>query len=81
MEFVRVKCKESPRGIPSGSLLLAKRRRRAPTLVVHYTQAITPLTMLQTFADCEWVALPVHEGGGPGRFVIVTVTFCDGLKP
>ena len=70
-----------PEGFPSGSLLFAKRRRYAPALVVHYTQAITPLVMVQTFADCECVALPAHEGGGPGRFVIVTVTFCDGLKP
>jgi hypothetical protein len=42
---------------------------------------MTPLTMLQTFADCECVAVPLHEGGGPATFTITTVTFCDGLKP
>ena len=44
-------------------------------------QAITPLVMVHTFADCECVALAFHEGGGPGISVTVTVTFCDGLKP
>jgi hypothetical protein len=42
-------------------------------LEVHYTQAITPLIMLQTFADCECVAVPLHEAGGPGRFVMTAV--------
>jgi hypothetical protein len=37
--------------------------------------------MVQTFADCECVALASHVGGGPGLSVTVTVTFCDGLKP
>jgi hypothetical protein len=46
-----------------------------------YAQAITPLIMVQVFADCECVAVPLHEGGGPTTFVITTVTFCDGLKP
>jgi hypothetical protein len=46
-----------------------------------YTQAITPLIMVQVFADCECVAVPLHEGGGPTTFAITTVTFCDGLKP
>ena len=31
---------------------------------------ITPLVMSQTFADCECVAVPLHEGGGPGRSLI-----------
>ena len=44
-------------------------------------QVITPLVKSHTFADCECVALPLQEGGGPGRSVMVTVTFCDGLKP
>jgi hypothetical protein len=42
---------------------------------------ITPFTMLQTFADCECVAVALHEGGGPATFTTTTVTFCDGLKP
>jgi hypothetical protein len=37
--------------------------------------------MLQVLADCECVAVPLHEGGGPGMLMITTVTFCDGLKP
>ena len=51
------------------------------SLVIHQMQAITPLTIVHTFADCECVALALHEGGGPGISVTVTVTFCDGLKP
>ena len=78
--FAAPKAKRA-RGKSLGLFLSAKRRRHAPALVVHYAQAITPLVMVQTFADCECVALPVHEGGGPTRFVMVTVTFCDGLKP
>ena len=45
------------------------------------TQVIRPLAMVQTFADCEWLAWALHEGGGPGTSVTTTVTFCDGLKP
>jgi hypothetical protein len=44
-------------------------------------QPITPLSMVQTFADCECVAVPLQLGGGPRVFTITTVTFCDGLKP
>ena len=47
----------------------------------NYTQAITPLTMVQTLADCECVAVPLHDPGGPATFTMTTVTFCDGLKP
>lgn len=46
-----------------------------------YTQVITPLVMSQTFADCECVAVPLHEGGGPATFTMTTVTFCDGVNP
>src|SRR6185503_18873119 len=35
----------------------------------------------QTLADCECVAVALHEGGGPATFTTTTVTFCDGLKP
>lgn len=44
-------------------------------------QVITPLVMLQTFADCECVAVALQSGGGPATAVTTTVTFCDGLKP
>src|SRR3954463_9938265 len=37
--------------------------------------------MSQVFADCECVAVALHEGGGPATFTTTTVTFCDGLKP
>jgi hypothetical protein len=37
--------------------------------------------MVQTFADCECVAVASHEGGGPTVEFTTTVTFCDGLKP
>ena len=53
----------------------------AAALGNHYTQAITPFAMLQTLADCECVAVPLHEPGGPATFTMTTVTFCDGLKP
>ena len=69
------------RGISLGLFLSAKRRRHAPALAVYYAQAITPLVMLHTFADCVWVAVPLHEGGGPAALVTTTVTFCDGLNP
>ncbi len=45
------------------------------------TQVITPLVMSHVFADCECVAVALHEGGGPATLVTTTVTFCDGLKP
>ena len=57
--------------MPSGSFLFASNQM----------QAITPLTIVHTFADCVCVALALHEGGGPWISVTVTVTFCDGLKP
>ena len=46
-----------------------------------YTQVIRPLVMSQVFADCEWVAVALHEGGGPATLVATIVTFCDGVKP
>ena len=46
-----------------------------------YTQVITPLVMLHTFADCECVAVAFHEGGGPAAFTATIVTFCDGVNP
>ena len=46
-----------------------------------YTQVITPLVMSQTFADCECVAVALHEGGGPATFTATIVTFCDGVNP
>jgi hypothetical protein len=46
-----------------------------------YAQVITPFVMVHVFADCEWVAVPFHEGGGPGRAVATIVTFCDGVNP
>ena len=44
-------------------------------------QVITPLVMSQTLAVCVWVAVALHEGGGPATPVTTTVTFCEGLKP
>ena len=67
-------------GIYPGLLSIAEWRFAAP-LNFHYTQAITPLTMLHAFADCVCEAVALHEGGGPAMFVTMTVTFCDGLKP
>jgi|tagenome__1003787_1003787.scaffolds.fasta_scaffold20626454_1 hypothetical protein len=46
-----------------------------------YAQVITPLVMSQTFADWEWVAFALHEGGGPATLVTTTVTFCEGVNP
>ena len=46
-----------------------------------YAQVITPLVISQVFADCECVAVALHEGGGPATFVTTTVTFCDGVNP
>jgi hypothetical protein len=37
--------------------------------------------MSQVLADCECVAVPLHEGGGPATFVATIVTFCEGVKP
>src|SRR3954447_17424579 len=37
--------------------------------------------MSQVLADCECVAVALHEGGGPATLVTTTVTFCEGLKP
>jgi hypothetical protein len=39
------------------------------------------LVIAQVFAVCVWLAVALHEGGGPALSVTVTVTFCDGLKP
>jgi hypothetical protein len=44
-------------------------------------QVITPFVMSQTFAVCVWLAVALHDGGGPATAVTMTVTFCDGLKP
>jgi hypothetical protein len=44
-------------------------------------QVITPPVIAQVFADCVWVAVASHEGGGPAVAVTVTVTFCEGVKP
>jgi hypothetical protein len=52
-----------------------------PFQAVNQVQVITPLVMSQTFADCVWLAVALHEGGGPATLVTTTVTFCDGLKP
>jgi len=46
-----------------------------------YTQVITPLVISQVLADCEWVAVALHEGGGPAAFTATIVTFCDGVNP
>lgn len=46
-----------------------------------YAQVITPLVMSQVFADCECVAVALHEGGGPATLVTTIVTFCDGVNP
>src|SRR5947207_14199725 len=46
-----------------------------------YSQVITPLVISQVLADCECVAVALHEGGGPATLVTTTVTFCEGLKP
>jgi hypothetical protein len=51
--------------------------QRSPNQV----QVITPLVMSQTLAVCVWVAVALHEGGGPATPVTTTVTFCEGLKP
>ncbi|HEX9085330.1 MAG TPA: hypothetical protein VF836_11375, partial [Gemmatimonadaceae bacterium] len=55
--------------------ILGKKKERLSTLPfsslydqADYAQVITPLVMSQTFADCEWVAVPLHEGGGPATF-------------
>jgi hypothetical protein len=46
-----------------------------------YAQVITPLVISQVLADCECVAVALHEGGGPAAFVTTIVTFCDGVNP
>ena len=46
-----------------------------------YAQVITPLVMSQVFADCECVAVALHDGGGPATLVTTIVTFCDGVNP
>lgn len=47
----------------------------------HQVQTIEPLELLQVFADCECVAVAVHDWGGPATTVATIVTFCDGVKP
>jgi hypothetical protein len=55
--------------------------RRQPALNIHQVQVITPLVIAQVFADCECVAVALHDGGGPATAVTMTVTFCEGEKP
>src|SRR5437868_6047505 len=57
--------------------------RHSPSLHhgLYQVQVITPLVISQVFADCECVAVALHDGGGPATAVTTIVTFCDGVKP
>src|SRR4051812_28316402 len=63
-----------------------KRGRPRPSplsvnLYENQVQVITPPVISQVCADCECVAVALHEGGGPATFVATIVTFCDGVNP
>lgn len=42
---------------------------------------MTPVALEHAFDDCEWLAVAVQLGGGPGTYIATTVTFCDVVKP
>src|SRR5689334_6245834 len=52
-----------------------------PVVRKNQVQVITPLVLLHVFADCECVAVPLHDAGGPATAVATIVTFCEGVKP